>query len=159
VANRFGALNLSGARAERRRHVRATWRRLTQQFGRNATAAEVAVALGQHPDGVAELLELEPPCALVDEAGYIIDPPDSKAAAAFDQVVETRLPLADWVRRLPALQRRVVELRFGFGREPASYQGIGAQLGMSASTVRRIERRALDQLRDSCSTDDYAMAG
>lgn len=159
VANRFGALNLSAARAERRRHVRATWRRLTQQLGRSASAVEVAVELGQHPDGVAELLDLELPCALVDEAGYIIDPPDLKAAAALDQIVETPLPLGEWVRRLPALQRRVVEMRYGFGREPVSYQGIGAGLGLSPSTVRRIERRALQQLRDRCSIEDFAMAG
>lgn len=159
VANRFGALNLSGARAERRRHVRATWRRLTQQLGRDATAAEVAAALGQSLEGVAELLDLEPPCALVNDAGYVIDPPDVQATAALDQVVETRLPLGDWVRRLPALERRVVELRYGFGREPVTYQGIGAQLGLSPSTVRRIERRALEELRGRCSTGDYAMAG
>ena len=159
VANRFGALNLSGARAERRRQLRAAWRRLTQQLGREPSVAEVAAEVGQHADRVAELLDLQPPCALVDDAGYVIDPPDVRASEALDRVVETRLPLETWVRRLPARQRRVVELRFGFDRDPVSYQSIGQELGVSSSTVRRLERSALDLLRDSCSTEELAMVG
>lgn len=159
VTNRFGALHLSDARAERRRHIRATWRRLTQQAGREATAAEVAAELGQSIDGVAELLDHQPPCALVDEAGVAHDLPDAQAAAAMERVVEGSLPVLEWVRQLPVLERRVVELRFGFGRAAVSYQGIGDELGLSPSTVRRVEHRALDRLRDCCASEEFSVAG
>jgi RNA polymerase primary sigma factor len=51
------------------------------------------------------------------------------------------------VARLPERERRVVELRYGLGREePASLSATGKELGLSADRVRQLERRALEQL-------------
>jgi DNA-directed RNA polymerase sigma subunit (sigma70/sigma32) len=40
----------------------------------------------------------------------------------------------------------VLELRFGFGVEQHSLEAIEKELGISRERVRRLERRALDQL-------------
>ncbi|MGK2350257.1 sigma-70 family RNA polymerase sigma factor [Cutibacterium sp. V947] len=48
---------------------------------------------------------------------------------------------------LPGQERHVVSLRHGFEGDPMSYEAVGEELGMSASSVRRIEQRALGRLR------------
>jgi RNA polymerase primary sigma factor len=47
---------------------------------------------------------------------------------------------------LPELERRIVELRFGFGGEQQSLEAIERELGVSRERVRRLEERAFAQL-------------
>lgn len=159
VANRCGALPLSSHRAERRRTIRVAAQRMGQALGREATSEEVARELGLGVTGVTELLAVEPPVALVDESGTVIDPPDPRALRALEQVGARRPAVDDWLRRLPPSEHRVVQLRFGFGGTPHSYARAGEVLGVSKSTVRRIEERALDRLRGMCSTEHLPLAG
>lgn len=148
VSNRCGELNLSGARAERRRQLRSVWWKLTQELGRHATVSEVATTIGQGVAGVAELLELEPPVSLADDEGQHYDVPDRRAAQALEWVIDAPAPLLDWVRQLPAQERTVIEMRYGLEDDPVTYSGIGNLLGLSPTTVRRVEQRALDRLRN-----------
>ena len=48
--------------------------------------------------------------------------------------------------RLPERQRRIVELRYGFGGETTSLEAIGKELGITRERVRQLERDALDRL-------------
>jgi RNA polymerase primary sigma factor len=48
--------------------------------------------------------------------------------------------------RLPGDQRRVLELRFGFGDEPHSLEAVARELDVSRERVRQLEREALDAL-------------
>jgi RNA polymerase primary sigma factor len=48
--------------------------------------------------------------------------------------------------RLPGDQRRVLELRFGFGDEPQSLEAVARELDVSRERVRQLEREALDAL-------------
>jgi RNA polymerase sigma-70 factor (ECF subfamily) len=57
---------------------------------------------------------------------------------------ERRVMLFQLVDRLPADQRRVVELRFGDGK---SIQQVAAALGRSEGAVKQLQRRALQNLR------------
>lgn len=159
VANRCGALPLSGFRAERRRTVRIAAQRVSQRLGREATVAEIAREVGQAEAAVAELLTFEAPVALVDDAGMVFDPPDPRATRALDEVGTTQPAVDEWVRLLPPAERRVVVLRFGFGGEPCSYAVVAQTMGVAKSTVRRIEQRALDLLRGWCSTEHLPLAG
>ena len=52
-----------------------------------------------------------------------------------------------WVEQRRAECWQVVVLRHGFEGEPMSFEAVGEEMGMSASSVRRIEQRALDRLR------------
>src|SRR6266403_2234615 len=63
---------------------------------------------------------------------------------------------ADAVRRqriqravadLPERQRRIIELRFGFGGESASLETIGKELGLTRERVRQLETEALTRLQ------------
>jgi RNA polymerase primary sigma factor len=51
---------------------------------------------------------------------------------------------------LEPLEQQVVELRYGLGNgRPLSLREVAEQVGVSAETVRKVERLALRKLRDS----------
>jgi RNA polymerase sigma-70 factor, ECF subfamily len=58
--------------------------------------------------------------------------------------IEQRAMLFQLVARLPDLQRRVIELRFG---KEKSIRDIAAALGRSAGAVKQLQLRALENLR------------
>ena len=66
--------------------------------------------------------------------------PDVAGMAA----IERRAMLFQLVERLPDLQRRVIELRFG---EDRSIRDIAAALGRSEGAVKQLQLRALENLR------------
>jgi RNA polymerase sigma-70 factor (ECF subfamily) len=68
-------------------------------------------------------------------------PPDIEAP---DPDLERRAMLFQLVERLPADQRRVIEMRFGEGR---SILDVAAALGKSDGAVKQLQRRALETLR------------
>ena len=51
------------------------------------------------------------------------------------------------VAELPERQRRIIELRFGFGGESASLETIGKELGLTRERVRQLETEALTRLQ------------
>jgi RNA polymerase sigma factor (sigma-70 family) len=62
--------------------------------------------------------------------------------------VVTRARVHDALAVLPPQERRVLERRYGLLGAGMSAAQVGARLGLSESQVRRIERRALERLRD-----------
>ena len=71
------------------------------------------------------------------------------AIPATDAPFEQRVILFQLVGRLPAEQRRVIELRFGEGK---SIQETAATIGKSEGAVKQLQRRALDNLRTAMET-------
>ena len=61
-----------------------------------------------------------------------------------DDALERRVMLFQLVERLPADQRRVVEMRFGEGR---SLRDVAEALGRSEGAIKQLQRRALETLR------------
>ncbi len=54
----------------------------------------------------------------------------------------------EWISRLPATERRVIELRYGLNREdPQTLRSIGKHFGVTRERIRQIENQALDKLR------------
>jgi RNA polymerase primary sigma factor len=98
-------------------------------------AVEASVSLNQAvgTDGDAELGDLfadRDATDPVEEAG------DSLRRRAVREAVQT----------LPELERRILELRFGFAGEQQSLEAIETELGISRERVRKLERRAFAQL-------------
>jgi len=75
------------------------------------------------------------------EAG---DPAPEVPDVAEMAAIERRAMLFQLVERLPDLQRRVIELRFG---EEKSIRDIAAALGRSEGAVKQLQLRALENLR------------
>ena len=63
-----------------------------------------------------------------------MDPVEEAGEALRRQAVRTAL------ETLPELERRILELRFGFGGEQQSLEAIERELGVSHERIRRLER-------------------
>lgn len=155
-ACRLGALALPPSRAVRLRRVQAAATRLSQQLGREATAAEVAAEFGKPSGWAEELLNHRPPTSYdADESIHLAAPvtdPDLRLLCG-------QLPRL--LRKVPGDQAEVLRRRYGLdGGEPAPAESVAGELQVSLSTVRRLERRALAKLRDWLEGDSVpALAG
>ena len=88
-----------------------------------------------------------------------IDQARRKAATRLGIRDEAALPDAARIREalagLPERERLVLELRFGFveGKEGASLEQIGKQLGLTRERIRQLESTALDRLESVLKTE------
>ena len=84
-----------------------------------------------------------------DGAGELGDLlPDPHAADPAEEAGEAvrRSSVLAALRALPELERRILELRFGFDGEQQSLDAIAREIGMSRERVRHLEQQALAQL-------------
>ena len=94
----------------------------------------ISLNQGLGSDGDSELGDL-----FADETS--LDP----AEEAVDSLRRQRVQRA--VAELPERQRRIIELRFGFGGEAASLETIEKELGLTRERVRQLESEALMRLQ------------
>ncbi len=132
-------------------------RDLSQQLSRTPTIKELANYLDLTEEEVKDLLSRSnKPISLEMKVG------DGETTSFVDILMsEEELPsqklefdclkgdLNALLDRLPALQSRVLKLRYGIeGESPMSLTGIGRTLGISRDRVRNLERRGLSELRN-----------
>lgn len=128
----------SARTALRARRVRGLADELTAELQRTATDAELAGLLGRSPAWVARMRVLQPFSTL--EPDLLADP----TAAPLDHEVDVHALLGS----LPLIEAQVVRVRFGLeGAEPLRQRAAADALGLSLSTLRRHEGRALRRLR------------
>ncbi|MGC3993014.1 MAG: sigma-70 family RNA polymerase sigma factor [Propionicimonas sp.] len=142
---RFGELALPPGRALRMRRARGLEDALGQERGGTVDTAALAVELGQRVDDTRRLVRYRAPVGLdplVDPPQLADpDPPDPDAAIYAAQ-------LRRLLARLDPEQERVLRLRFGFVTgDPIDQAAVAGLLGISVSTVRRLEQRAMASLR------------
>ena len=151
TAGLLGGLNLSGSRAAQLRSARGVESALSQTLGRPPTAAELAAALGRSERWISALLAHARPLPLGDleaepAASWVVGLQDTDAGA-----VAAGRPGVELLEHLTGLERRVIELRLGFGcDQPYGYAEVARQLQTTAARVRRAEARALERLRAVC---------
>ena len=148
---------------ERRNKLAAASRKLEPQLGRPATYEELAEATGLSLLHVEEALDIvEARVSLNRPVGsdadgelgdlFADENADDPEAAADDYLRSRAVRLA--LERLPELERRILELRYGLDGEPHSLEAIGAELGISRERIRRLEGEALDTLAESLGEGD-----
>ena len=78
--------------------------------------------------------------------GVVVEPSDGGEGA---RVAGMAPSVAELLARLPEVERRVIEARYGLGGRPAqSLAEIAADLGLSRQRIGQIEHRALARMRD-----------
>jgi RNA polymerase sigma factor (sigma-70 family) len=152
AAGRLGALALTDSRAMHLRRARGVEGAMAQELGRTIDSAELAEALGRPVDWTRQLLGHRAPVAL--------DPTDdgpTRAAAPgpdLDEAIYAR-QVRRVLRRIDPDQAEVVALRYGLATgEPVDVAAIATRLGLSTSTVRRLELRGLAALRTLALPED-----
>jgi len=155
--------------------VTRTRRRLLQEYGREPTNADVALAMerehpGQHLSAarIEEIQRLQSAPVSLDlpvgegeesELGHFVQ--DEDAVRPIDIVSTTMLheQIGDVLSHLTQREREILELRFGFrdGRS-RTLEEVGRQLGLTRERIRQIEKGALQKLRElphALSLRDY----
>lgn len=164
VATTVASARTGGAAPqELRRHrtVQRAGAELTGLLGRDPTTAEIADRVGRSVAWVDRRL-LAARTVSLDALGpgelAAVSPVDRASAGPFDQPgAESDAPdPAELLAVVPPALRSVIRLRYGLDGEPLTHEEIGRRLGVSAVTIRRLERRALQRLRESWRPDRAA---
>ncbi|MFD0364187.1 sigma-70 family RNA polymerase sigma factor [Nocardia sp. GCM10030253] len=140
--------------------VTRTQRTLSQQLGREATAAEVAAELDLPVAQVREVMRhgrepisLHTPIGEDDTelGGLIADDARGPAELVAESLLRGHLDAA--LATLTDKEAEVIGLRFGLDRgEPRTLAEIGSALGVSRERVRQIEAKGMGKLRrPSCT--------
>lgn len=149
------ALELARIRAAQRHHA--------QTRGCQPTVGELTSATGIDRLDVERLLAAAQPPQALDR------PPDGERRARWGDLVADprseeaieqvygRVAAEDIELLLAGLsgrERAVVRARYGIGTPASTLRQVGARIGVTPEGVRRIERRALDKLRESADPGD-----
>jgi RNA polymerase primary sigma factor len=155
VQNRARTIRVPVHVADIERRAARSERQLATRLGREPTLAEVAEdaklpieQVRQAREAARAVTSLDRPIGEEGDARLI----DVIPAEGGDPALEVEVSLGDGaleraLRKLPDLERSVVEARFGIGREKAlSIHDAAKELGISRERVRRLERIALEHL-------------
>jgi RNA polymerase primary sigma factor len=144
---------------ERIRKVRQVRERLAQRTGREPTPEEIAEAVGLPVEALEQLetAARQEPRSLQEPVGEDTELGDLVALVESESPVDTvedallREEIGHAVEAtLEPLEREVVVLRYGLGTgRPLSLREVAEHVGVSAETVRKVERQALRKLRES----------
>jgi RNA polymerase primary sigma factor len=159
IADRGRTIRIPVHVHERIRKVRMTRERLTQQTGKEPTPEELAREAGLPVDALDQLdvASRQEPRSLHEPVGEDTELVDLVAHLETESpldVVEDSM-LRDEIgtaveATLEPLEQEVVTLRYGLGTGRAmSLREVAEHVGVSAETVRKVERNALGKLRES----------
>jgi RNA polymerase primary sigma factor len=155
VANQSKTIRIPVHVQERRIKLNRASAELQAKLGREATIDELADATRLKREHVVEALDAVDSISLNQGLGsegdselgdlFADETSVDPAEEAVDAVRRQRIQRA--VADLPERQRRIIELRFGFGGESASLETIGKELGLTRERVRQLESEALHRLQ------------
>lgn len=155
-ASRCGQLELGASPAKRLHRVRQVAVRLEERLGRPAPLAEVAAEAGVSERAVGLLLGYRSPGPLEGADGRPLDVAERSDFQPHDAAYSQARSLLGALR---GRRRQVLAMRYGLGAdEPMTPAEVALALGISASTVRRVELAALDELRSlaRAQANDFA---
>ena len=132
---------------------------LQQEFGRDATPAEVAREMDTTPDKVENLLEisrrpvsLESPIDDEGDSSFGDFVEDSNSPAPSDEVTThlLRTQLQQALDKLPDREAQILRLRYGLADGRVyTLEEVGNTIGVTRERVRQLEAQALNRLRQS----------
>jgi RNA polymerase primary sigma factor len=154
VANQSKTIRIPVHVQERRIKLNRASAELQAKLGREATVDELAEATRLKVEHVVEALDAVDSISLNQGLGSEGDSElgdlfaDESAADPSEEAVDAvrRQRIQRAVSDLPERQRRIIEMRFGFGGESASLETIGKELGLTRERVRQLESEALHRL-------------
>mgnify|MGYP000660131100 FL=1 len=136
-------------------------RELTQLNQREPTMIEIAKALGESPERVAEYFRLAADTTILDQptrgdgdstVADLIAATDAVDPSGGLELDDMREAMRTVLNELPEREREVVKMRFGLGNEQgATLEEVGQAFNITRERVRQIEVRTLYRLRHVAS--------
>lgn len=164
LSNKKRSIRLPHRKEETLKKIQKTFNTLSQRFMRKPSLREVADELGMHEDDVSSLLNAAHSIVSLDletsdESGTLLDLCEDYSYFPEDELLKKSLH-QDTLKILEHLlerERQILLYRFSFyGNQKYTLKRIGEKLGLSPETVRQIEKRALDKLKNHRSeVEDY----
>jgi len=142
-------------------------RKLTQELGHEPSAEEIGELLHKSVDEVKRMLGFNERMASADTPyGKDADRPlletiaDGNAADPADRVQtdDINSHIDEWLNKLSAKQREVVERRFGLhGYDNSTLEQVAGELGVTRERVRQIQIDALKRLRSVMEQQGFSI--
>ena len=163
LVNSRRAIRLPHRKEELLKRIQRTYNVLMQTLQTEPTPADIARDLRVPEESVVSVLEMSGNLVSLDaedseDSGAVIDIVEDltyEPSRQFDEVC-AREKVMEMLELLMEKERRILLYRFEFfGGERYTLKRIGAELGISPETVRQIEKRALNKLRDQTSQVEY----
>jgi RNA polymerase primary sigma factor len=155
ISNQARTIRVPAHVHERRAKLARIGRRLEAESGRKPTSAELAEATGYELQHVEEALAaVEASVSLNQAVGehgdgelgdLFADPAALDPAEEADETLR-REAVRSALSTLPELERRVLELRYGFDGEQQPLEAIERELGVSRERLHKLEREAFARL-------------
>jgi RNA polymerase nonessential primary-like sigma factor len=144
-----------------------TARHLAQLLDREPSPEDVAATLHRSPEEIRRVMALHQVLGSVDvplntdgERSLLDSIPDEQTSdpTVLLQGTDVQVHIDLWLSRLNEKQRVVVEGRFGLrGREIATLEEVGHELGVTRERVRQIQMEALRRLRQMVEREGFSV--
>lgn len=148
-----GSVKVSRGVKERAAALRQYRQELSQKLGRDPTVAELAQAAGLEPEEVAAAeaatLSVASLQSETGEEGFTLE--SVLGTSGMEEEVVERLTLRGAIDALPDRERQVILLRF---YKNLTQDRVARVLGVSQVQVSRIERRAVQRLREALTWEE-----
>ncbi|MBQ3556710.1 MAG: sigma-70 family RNA polymerase sigma factor [Oscillospiraceae bacterium] len=141
-----GAVKVSRGVKERAMAIRAARSRLQSSLGREPTLSELSEQTGLEPEEIAAAeTAVEPVASLQMETGDGLTLESMLGDDGMEERLVERMVLHRAMEQLPEQERKVLLLRYYKGLTQSS---VARVVGVSQVQVSRLERRAVDHLRE-----------
>jgi RNA polymerase primary sigma factor len=157
ISNQSRTIRVPAHVHERRVKLARIGRRLEAEHGREPTNEELAEAAGLELQHVEEALGAVEASVSLNQAigsdgdgelGDLFADPTSTDPVEEADETHRREAVRAALGKLPDRQRRVLELRFGFGGEQQPLETIGRELGLTRERIRQLEGEGLARLAE-----------
>ena len=141
-----GAVKVSRGVKERAMTIRAVRSKLQGQLGREPTLSELAEQMGLEPEEIAAAeTAVEPVASLQMETGEGLTLESLLGDGGMEEQLVERMVLYRAMEQLPEQERKVLLLRYYKG---LTQTNVARVVGVSQVQVSRLERRAVNRLRE-----------
>lgn len=163
LVNSRRAIRLPHRKEELLKRIQRTYNALTQTLQAEPSPEDIARDLRVSEESVVSVLEMSGSLISLDaedpeDSGSVIDIVEDltyEPSRQFDEVC-AREKAVRMLELLMEKERRILLYRFEFfGGERYTLKRIGNELGISPETVRQIEKRALNKLREQAPYMEY----
>jgi RNA polymerase primary sigma factor len=152
VANQSATIRVPVHVQERQQKLNRARQRLEVSLGRQPTVEELAKATGLKLHHVQEALDAVEASVSLNQA--VGSDGDGELGDLFADRTFQRERVRSALSGLPERERRVLELRFGFGgKESLTLEEIGRELELTRERVRQLEKSALIRLQHALDND------